>query len=671
MKVTLPRLVLAAWLAWLVLIGITVWLSLTGAFHPSFLWMAIPLAVQLICTLVLLLGGLWRMLRGPRRLRALSWVMLGLVPTLWTAAYIEYGFRYSARRNHPPNFLVEGGKALTSLVAEPYVRVCYPHRYEGQRFIMWSDSPEVDPKAMDAMDRHILALEESLGGRMEQKVYWVRGPVLGLYGRYGEGWALGTPSNAYPDGSDGLESTDRHEVAHFALYQFLPVNEDVPKLLHEGWAQCHTGRQAQGDWRRCWSKQRAGTLLSLRELTGPEWYYNSNGPVYHQGHLLVDYLLRRFGHNKFVELCRTCREATFDADLRRVYGLGLDELDKAYQKDLAQYDSPDHHFLMSLERADTVDPDRWKQFTEAYCEGTMRLRTAFRQASIEMLRVSEKITKKGSEPFSRERYEFHNNNRRRVTIVTEEESNYRHVGCITPTIGFGASKKGDQPWRIQRRPKSPVHDFATAVTLGQVDQRYLDLPLALLRVEKEWELQPRITVIGPSETDERLVRVSYKTIYETEDKTYTEQGWWDFDPAKDYGLVAARFDYYDGRQKPSSSQRFTVEYETIDGHHVPKLARWEWLGPNGRVRNRQTDTIVSCRFTPPAAEVFEPDTYGGLPADSTDAPMQPSRINKQTSNVGPLTWIAAGLTSLALLLALRLVLDSHRTKIHNPSPDWT
>ena len=100
-------------------------------------------------------------------------------------------------------------------------------------------------------------------------------------------------------------------------------------FLNEGWAECHSyadparltglrveaqGRRARGEW------------MALRDLAGPRWYHRHRGPVYFQGHLWAEFLLRRFGVDRFIELCNTARPETFDADCRRVYGAGVDEL---------------------------------------------------------------------------------------------------------------------------------------------------------------------------------------------------------------------------------------------------------------------------------------------------------------------------------------------------------
>ncbi len=317
MKLSLARLTLVAWLAWLATLGSMAWLSCRRVLHPSVAYMAIPLAVQLISTATLLGGGIWFALRGPRRWNAVAWMLFGVLPILWMADYTQSLVAFAAGRNHRPNLLTRCAEAAASLIAEPYLRAYYPYRHEAERFVMWSDTPEYDDTQMAAMDDHIRAMEKALGRQPRYKVYWVRGPVWGIDGRGGSGWALGSRPSTHDPGTDRLSHIDRHEVAHFVLDEFCPSGSEVPMLLHEGWAELHSGPESESHWQECWSSQQEGKLPSLRQLTSHECYYNSLGPMYSLGSVVVEYILKRFGHEKFLELCCTCREATFPDDVQR------------------------------------------------------------------------------------------------------------------------------------------------------------------------------------------------------------------------------------------------------------------------------------------------------------------------------------------------------------------
>jgi hypothetical protein len=657
MKITLARIALAAWLAWLLTLGIMACLSYARILHASFLYMAIPLVVQLICTVAVFGGGIWRMIRGPGRWNAAMWMLFGTLPTLWMGAYLEYLLNFGTGRNHQPNLLIYWAEAASSLIGEPYVRVCYPYRYEGERFVMWSDSPKCDENQMAAMDAHIRAMENSLGHRSDYKVYWVRGPVWGIGGKYVFGWALGSPSSTPADGTDGLNYLDRHEVAHFVLDQLRACGDhiEVPTLLNEGWAEMHSGERAESCRRQAWLAQREGELFSLRKLTNPEWYHVSAAPMYWQGSVVVDYLLRRFGHEKFLELCATCREASFGDDVKRVLGLSLDELDKAYQKDLTAQDSPDKRLLMSWKLADGVDSERWRRFIDDYCAGVEQLRTSFCQSSVSMVQTINYAEKNGRTSKRDENMEYYISDRSRARY--ERYSNgqeYKYIS--TPEVTFQLSKdEAGQPWRLNRFTARNRRIDLDAWQSSQGKQEYLRFPLHPLQYPLQWystevATTTTITGINVNDKDSKFMRISYEVKLFKKGASGLNRGWSDLDPERNYGLVEAKFDYFDDKGSRVSSSHITVEYEDIDGNNVPKVARNEHTGKKGTVV--WTDEIKSCRFGPPPAKVFELATYGDFQV--------PPEKNGPSEHIGILTWIASGCTLLGLLMASGLTLNKWR-----------
>ncbi len=632
MKVTLVRLAWTAWLAWLLTLIVMAWLSYWRILHASCVYMAIPMAVLALCTIGVLGGGIWRAIRGPRRWNAVRWMLFGILPALWMGALIEYAIAFSSGRNHRPNPLIRWAEGGSSILVEPYVRVFYPHRYEGQRFVMWSDWPKPDQAEMDAMDAHIRDMEQTLGRRSDYKVYWVRGPVLGLSGRYGYGWALGESLGFPANGADKLQVMDRHEVAHFVLDQVLPRGNEVPKLFHEGWAELHSGWTQEASRRYAWLAQREGKLYSLRELTDSQGYWNSDGPMYWQGCVLVEYLLRQFGSEKFLELCSTCREATFPEDVQRVLGLSLDELDQAYQQDLAGQASPDKRFLMSLRLEDGVDPGRWQPFVDDYCAGTERLRAAFRQASVTLVETLDRTDEDGNTTSDSGRMEYYHDNHRQVSICSGKPSERAVVESVTPDAAFALHKDdADQPWQLDNYI---ARDSRLILNRAK---RYLDLPLEPLRpLFRDQEIT--ITEMGANESAPRLARISFESA--CDGKPWC-RGWWEFDPERDYGLVAAEYEHLDDQGAPTGSEHVTVEYETIDGHHVPKVACRE------RLRSSRTYEIESCQFEAPPRKVFELASYGGL------RPPEPKE--EPASNLRILIWIASGGSLLGVGLMLTSV----------------
>jgi hypothetical protein len=611
--------------------------------------------VQLICTVAVFGGGIWRIIRGPRRWNAAAWMLFGALPTLWMGAYLEYLFNFGSGRNHQPNILIYWAEAASSLIAEPYVRVCYPYRYEGERFVMWSDSPNFDEKQMAAMDAHILAMEKSLGRRSDYKVYWVRGPVWGIGGKYVFGWALGSPSSTPPDGDDGLNYIDRHEVAHFAIDQLRPCGDhlEVPMLLIEGWAELHSGERAESGRRQAWLTQRDGELFSLQVLTSPERFHDSPGPMYWQGSVVVDYLLRRFGYEKFIELCSTCREASIGDDVKRVLGLSLEELDKAYRQDLAAQDSPDKMFLMSAKIGDGVDRDQWKRFVEEYCAGAEHLRGQFRQSSVTIVRkVNWADKNKQEKTTDLDRIEYYNDSKRQARIWHYPE--HTDAMVVAPEASFGLIKDDPgKPWRISRYTARNRQKDLDSITTVPEDSLYLGAPLDPLQLQP-YVTEFAITGIRLNNADHRFVRIYHERTIDRKNIALLpkrSRGRWDLDPQCDYGLVEGEFEDLDEQGNTTGSAHVTVEYETIEGRHVPKEIRSEHIASKGRSQE-WTIEIESCRFGPPPPKVFELGTYGDLHPTLS--------VNKPSSPIGILIWIASGCTLLELLMASGLTMIKWR-----------
>jgi hypothetical protein len=172
---------------------------------------------------------------------------------------------------------------------------------------------------------------------------------------------------------------DRHELAHAVFYQHAYPDSDPPMLLMEGWAESQavdpnvlaartlshrqlfaemSGRWASmseteqtaflhtvvdpSGWRHVLAQGTAagGSPSYLRELTGPFWYHRDAGQVYFVGGAFVDFLLRRYGAQRFVQLCFACRPDTFEASCQSIYGTDLDTLEKQFWDDLEQRKTP-------------------------------------------------------------------------------------------------------------------------------------------------------------------------------------------------------------------------------------------------------------------------------------------------------------------------------------------
>ena len=129
-----------------------------------------------------------------------------------------------------------------------------------------------------------------------------------------------------------------HEMGHIIFREFVGYNKSLPLWLDEGVA-CMQEYE---------SKERlasAKCLVSLKLYTHLDdlskiRYSSVIIPFifYSESSSLVDFLLRRFGRNKFVDFCRSLRdEPDWEQSLRGVYKLkGLDELEKLWVEDLTE-----------------------------------------------------------------------------------------------------------------------------------------------------------------------------------------------------------------------------------------------------------------------------------------------------------------------------------------------
>lgn len=376
-RVTLPRLAVAVWLAWLSLLCLLLAMFLLLVGHPHFL--PVTLALVLFVGLALLLMGacLWRMIRGPQRMRAACCLLLGTAPLWFMTGYFLYGLQILSGRQVPLSWplkvLVPLGESLMDLEA----RFRYPRRSVGEKVVMISAPVPDAAEQVAAMDQHVRVMEKRLGREISGRVHWVRGPLLGIQGKAILGLCMGSrPGKENASGQD-LADVDRHEVAHCVVNRFITPWSEPPALLLEGWAQANSGSDAIRLAEDAWNSRAVRDWLPLRELTGPEWVGRHDGPVYWQGAPLVNYLLNRSGPTTFLELYTRCRRRTFAEDCQRILGVTVDELDAQYTADLerlATLDaSPQRRRLSRLKLGPKVDPAVWEALLDRYLPAAERL----------------------------------------------------------------------------------------------------------------------------------------------------------------------------------------------------------------------------------------------------------------------------------------------------------
>jgi hypothetical protein len=184
---------------------------------------------------------------------------------------------------------------------------------------------------------------EALTGRpLRTKIYWVRRRLLGIAHGFCNGGVV-SGSTFSPAGANTL---DLHELAHAVLRQHEFPDADPPTLLGEGWAVSREWADDRLTLARMALRARNGTQVHqslhewmgcqtcLKELTSPKWYHHDSGPVYSVGGAFVDFLIRRYGAERFLELYFTCRPGSFETVCRRALGTDLDALERLFWEDV-------------------------------------------------------------------------------------------------------------------------------------------------------------------------------------------------------------------------------------------------------------------------------------------------------------------------------------------------
>jgi len=362
----LRRCAALAWAGWLLSIGLLWWQHWIRVLYPPSLLFIFLVAVTFGSALAAVGMGLWRMLRGPKRLGASVWLLVAILPVLnWTALAL-YAHRNGQKAHVPRNLAMTLMMRAGHSLMEAQAVYLYPHRLESQRLVMFYNDGLAHPESdLRAMDQHVADMEERTCLPLKAKIYWARGPLLGRRNLCCIGIALGT------DRSPANE-LDRHELAHAFINQHSSRAADPPTLLSEGWAESQAvggkllAERALGlrwhladlaklpesevereldrfvdraGFARLLQRTREaepGVALYVRELTDDFWYHHDSGAVYEVGGAFVSFLLRKYGAERFVESYFACRPGTFDAECRRLFGTDLDALENEFWNDAEQ-----------------------------------------------------------------------------------------------------------------------------------------------------------------------------------------------------------------------------------------------------------------------------------------------------------------------------------------------
>jgi hypothetical protein len=307
----------------------------------------VPFVLLLIITVLAALLGMtcavWRSVRGPRRAIAAAWGLVCFLPMAFWIGESVFTLRLAATgRAFPKNVLSDVAAMASASAMEGEAQLAYPHRLESQRLVMFYDDRVTDPTHdLEAMDRHVAALEKLTGRLLRDKIHWVRGEVFGRRHMTIRGLALGSsksPVDWETADHPWRLSVDRHELAHGVVHQLQPPDADPPTLLIEGWAEAHAGMTAQRraelalHSRRLWRERGGGRAASsyLRELTSPSWYHRVDAAVYDVGGALAEFVLLKYGVDRFLRWYFACRPAQVEEACLAQLGVRFDALESAF-----------------------------------------------------------------------------------------------------------------------------------------------------------------------------------------------------------------------------------------------------------------------------------------------------------------------------------------------------
>jgi hypothetical protein len=616
---SLPGLAVTAWASYLALMASLAGMVALMARHPHFLPLTMLLALVIGAGLAVILGASWRIVRGPDRRRALACLLIGAAPLCFLAGHALYGFMIGAGRNFPLSaglkLLFPLGESLMDLEA----RFRYPQRTYGEKVVMLSaPMPEAEARAqVAAMDHHIRALEARLGRQTSGTSHWARGPLLGQDSKALLGFCMASQPGSQPTDAEGLSTLDRHEVAHCVMTNYHTPGFDAPAVLSEGWAQANQGSDPIEQAGLTWETIRKGGGMTLRQLTGPEWYDRHEWPAYRDGAPLVNFLLRRFGPEKFLDLYATCRQSTFEDDCRRVLGLDLDGLDAAFRADLENLVTQEgpiaRRRLESLRLDPGVDRAAWKAFLAEYFAAAERLMTPYHHVRMISVWTRSETDARGHTEDGR--YEETLMRSGEFASLRRRLSRFEHALLAHPRRSILARRSGpDRPWEVEDESKR-TPEQSRREALERIDG--MDLA-------GHWGMVP---LIGLAEFFALLVSHDHYVVTALERfsddgrprvrlriEDHSPPGWQSQWRART--LILAADDLYvtlsertegTGRDNQLSHQT-SFTYDRHEGIPVLRRERAETTGADGAHGTSELD-VVERRFGPIPEEEFDPDRF--------------------------------------------------------------
>ncbi|MGA2253434.1 MAG: hypothetical protein ABSG53_02135, partial [Thermoguttaceae bacterium] len=312
--------------------------------------------------------------RGPCRLRAAGWLLIGATPLIWCVSFLLQSYiDRNAHRPYLKNAPAQVAFNWASWILDMDARWRYPRWTYGRHVVLIDDGQTPSPEKLVAeMDKHIQAMAGLLGQPVPNvKFPWIRGSLLGPSGANVtlNIWAI---CGEIPNASE-LTVNDRHEVAHALIRELSGPDQDPPGLLIEGWAMSQESPNHDNLLGDLAKRRKDGETFSLQTLVGPELYDRSNGWSYCEGGPLVIYLMGHYGPETFFRLYSKARCDSFQKDCQEILGDSWEAVEAGFWRWFdaqakppveAQVKTPDPSPAVHL--AKSVDPADWQALVEGY-----------------------------------------------------------------------------------------------------------------------------------------------------------------------------------------------------------------------------------------------------------------------------------------------------------------
>ncbi len=387
-----------------------------------------------------------------------------------------------------------------------------------------------------------------------------------------------------------------------------------PALLTEGWAQANQGDDPVDQAISAWNDLIRDNGLSLHQLTGPDWYHRHEWPVYLHGAPLVNFLLDRFGPERFLRLYTTCAKSTFELDCRRILGVDLDELDAAYRADIERRAIEvlpvARRRLERLRLAPGMDAAQWKVFLTDYFVAAERLLAPYRYARVTAVYQNSSTDDHGQKETSF--WDMHLSRSGPLASVRSRLPTVERARLAHPTRSVIANRRGpNAPWIVENDSRR-TRDQSYQGALGQIDRADMVRAETAVLLALSDDLFGRdhagIVVAGFERFTEKgrpIVRVRF------EDRSPPDLG----TPWRMASYDLAADDFYMAKSiriergpPTNSTQQSEFEYDRHDGLPIVRAAHTTIASSDGSTETLEM-TITDRQFGPVPEDTFDPDRF--------------------------------------------------------------